>query len=110
MECGWQTLENTEMVDSNAFKVYLVVSQILFRFGPIVLLAILNTLIIFKCLKIAKKKVMLKEGEVAVKVDPSLSTSNPDDASYLTQRRVNKYQLLDKWASDPQFHSTSPGL
>ena len=96
MDCGWQSLENTEMVESSAFKVYLLVSQILFRFGPIVLLAILNTLIIFKCLKIAKKKVMLKEGEVAVKADPSSSTSNPDDGLPFPQRRVNKYQLLNK--------------
>ena len=79
MDCSWQSFENTEMVDSPAFKAYLVVVQILFRFGPIVLLAILNTMIIFKCLKIAKKKVMLKEAEVAVKADPSSSTSNPDD-------------------------------
>ena len=79
MDCGWMSLENTEMVDSSAFKAYLVVSQILFRFGPIVLLAILNTLIIFKCLKNAKKKVMLKEREVAVKADPSSYTSSPDD-------------------------------
>ena len=79
MDCSWQSFENTEMVDSPAFKAYLVVVQILFRFGPIVLLAILNTMIIFKCLKIAKKKVMLKEGEGAVKADPSSSTSNPDD-------------------------------
>ena len=95
MECGWQTLENTEMVDSNAFKAYLVVSQILFRFGPIVLLAILNTLIIFKCLKIAKKKVMMKEGAEVVKADPSSSTSSPGDGLPFPQRRVNKYQLLN---------------
>ena len=92
MDCSWQSFENTEMVDSPAFKAYLVVVQILFRFGPIVLLAILNTLIIFKCLKIAKKKVMLKGGEV-VKADPSSSTSNPstvnphsDDGLYFTHR------------------------
>ena len=37
------------------FKAYLVVSQILFRVGPIVLLAISNTLIIYKFLKIVKR-------------------------------------------------------
>ena len=86
MDCSWQSFENTEMVDSPAFKAYLVVVQILFRFGPIVLLAILNTMIIFKCLKIAKKKVMLKEGEVAVMADPMSSTSSPGDGLPFPQR------------------------
>ena len=118
MDCGWQSLENTEMVESSAFKAYLVLSQILFRFGPIVLLAILNTLIIFKCLKIAKKKVMLKEGEV-VKTDPSSSTSNPstavpphfDDGSSFPHRWVSKQIAMpEQMGFGPLFHSTSPGL
>ena len=42
------------------FKAYLVVSEILLRFGPITTLATLNTLIIYKFRKIAKRRQRLK--------------------------------------------------
>ena len=67
---GWQSLENIDIVDAHVFKAYLVVSQILFRIGPILILAILNTLIIHKFMEIAKKKLILK-ARAAVKQELS---------------------------------------
>ena len=69
---GWQSIENIEISDTYVFKAYLVVSEIFLRVGPIVVLAILNTLIIHKFLKIAKKRQSLKE-QTAVK--PELSSA-----------------------------------
>ena len=71
-QCGWQSIENIEISDTYVFKAYLVVSEIFLRVGPIVVLAILNTLIIHKFLKIAKKRQSLKE-QTAVK--PELSSA-----------------------------------
>ena len=58
--CSWQAEENEEISQSIMFKAYLVVSEILLRFGPITMLATFNTLIIYKFRKIAKKRQRLK--------------------------------------------------
>ena len=72
VECGWQSIENIDISDTHVFKAYLVVSEIFLRVGPIVVLAILNTLIIHKFLKIAKKRQSLKERTV---VKPEVSSA-----------------------------------
>ena len=58
--CSWQAREQPHISQSIMFKVYLVVSEILLRFGPITMLATLNTLIIYKFRKIAKRRQRLK--------------------------------------------------
>ena len=73
IECGWQSIENIDISDTYVFKAYLVVSEIFLRVGPIVVLAILNTLIIHKFLKIAKKRQSLKDNRAVVK--PELSSA-----------------------------------
>ena len=55
VDCGWQSVKNTDIADTDAYEVYLVVSQIFNRVGPIVLLAILNTQIVLKFLRISKE-------------------------------------------------------
>ena len=72
VECGWQSIENIDISDTHVFKAYLVVSEIFLRVGPIVVLAILNTLIIHKFLKIAKKRQSLKERTL---VKPEVSSA-----------------------------------
>ena len=59
--CGWQSIENMFVSDTYIFKIYLVISEIFLRVGPIITLAILNTLIIHKFLKIAKKRQSMKD-------------------------------------------------
>ena len=54
VDCGWQSDKNADIADTHAFKAYLVVSQIFNRFGPIVVLAILNTMIVLKFLRISR--------------------------------------------------------
>ena len=54
-DCGWQSEKNIAIADTDVFKAYLVASQILERIGPIVVLAILNTLIVLKFLRIAQE-------------------------------------------------------
>ena len=89
-ECGWQSIENIDISDTYVFKAYLVISEIFLRVGPIVVLAILNTLIIHKFLKIAKKRQSLKDNRAVVK--PELSSacglssvsSSPQPSSRMT--------------------------
>ena len=54
-DCGWQSELNIDIADTDAFKAYLVVSQILNRIGPIVVLGVLNTLIVLKFLRISQE-------------------------------------------------------
>ena len=54
VDCGWQSDKNADIADTHVFKAYLVVSQIFNRFGPIVVLAILNTMIVLKFLRISR--------------------------------------------------------
>jgi 7 transmembrane receptor (rhodopsin family) len=58
--CHWKSVENELNRESFLFRAYLVVSEILLRFGPIITLAILNALIIYRFQKIAKKRQRLK--------------------------------------------------
>ena len=53
--CGWQSTVNSDVADSHVFKAYVVVLEILCRVAPIVLLAILNTLIVNKFRTIVKE-------------------------------------------------------
>ena len=55
--------EDEYVTESYAFKTYLVVSEILLRFGPILILAILNTLIIIRFKQLARKKAALRGGK-----------------------------------------------
>ena len=54
VDCGWQSDKNADIAGTHVFKAYLVVSQIFNRFGPIVVLAILNTMIVLKFLRISR--------------------------------------------------------
>merc|ERR1712038_719007 len=40
--CAWKSDENFFVSETNAFKAYLVISEIFLRVGPIIILAILN--------------------------------------------------------------------
>ena len=53
--CGWQPTVNRDVADSHVFKAYVVVLEILCRVAPILLLAILNTLIVNKFRTIVKE-------------------------------------------------------
>ena len=56
--CGWQSAINNDVADASAFKVYVVILQIFSRVVPIVVLAVLNSLIVHKY------RVIVKELEV----------------------------------------------
>jgi hypothetical protein len=62
VSCQWRSDENFLVSETYLFKVYLILSEILLRVGPILILGILNTLIISKFTKIAKKRHLLKSG------------------------------------------------
>ena len=62
VSCQWRSDENFLVSETYLFKVYLILSEILLRVGPILILGILNTLIISKFTKIAKKRHLLKNG------------------------------------------------
>ena len=62
--CVWKSDENFFVSETYIFKTYLVISEILLRVGPIVILAILNTLIIHKFLKLARKRQALKNRNI----------------------------------------------
>ena len=59
VDCGWHIIGQDDEFYSK-FKAYLGVSQILKRVGPIVILAILNTLITYKYLTISQELEVLK--------------------------------------------------
>ena len=54
------SVEREDISSSLAFKLYIWVGEILLRIGPIITLAVLNTLIIYKFLRIAKRRHQLK--------------------------------------------------
>jgi hypothetical protein len=56
------SVEDESVTESHSFKIYLVLSEILLRFGPILILAILNTLIIIRFKQLARKKAALRGG------------------------------------------------
>ena len=55
VDCGWQWEDNDELVKTSSFKAYLGFSQIIKRICPMVVLAILNTLITYKYLTISQE-------------------------------------------------------
>ena len=58
VDCGWDWKDNDEFYSK--FKAYLGASQFLKRVGPIVILAILNTLITYKYLTISQELEVLR--------------------------------------------------
>ena len=54
--CLWFVSDNNSVSNSGLFLVYLFVSELFLRFGPIVILAVLNCLIIYKVNKLAKQR------------------------------------------------------
>ena len=58
--CVWKSEENFLVSENIVFKIYLIISEIILRVGPILALAILNALIIHKFMKIARKRQVLK--------------------------------------------------
>ena len=79
--CSWQAQENEDISQSSLFKAYLVVSEILLRFGPIITLASLNTLIIYKFQKIAKKRQRLKGYSIHLFPDKNIHQPSPSTCS-----------------------------
>ena len=65
--CGWKSVQNIDVADTQAFEAYLVISQILNRIGPIVVLAILNTMIVCKFLRISRELEVTVPGAGAVR-------------------------------------------
>jgi hypothetical protein len=65
ISCQWRSDENFLVSETYLFKIYLIVSEILLRVGPILILGVLNALIISKFTKIAKKRHALKGGGAA---------------------------------------------
>ena len=55
VDCGWQWEDNDDLVKTSSFKAYLGFSQIIKRICPMVVLAILNTLITYKYLTISQE-------------------------------------------------------
>ena len=109
VECGWQSLENVDIVDTFGFKAYLVLSQILFRLGPILLLAILTTLIIHKFLKIVKKRVSVKElGSGAGRLPSVSSTSQHSPAPPLPPNPESSSS--PRWTMQGKWQKISNGL
>ena len=60
LNCTYTSEGNEEITSSWLFKIYLVISEIFLRFGPIIILGILNALIIHRFQKIARKRQLLK--------------------------------------------------
>jgi len=75
--CHWKSVENELNRESFLFRAYLVVSEILLRFGPIITLAILNALIIYRFQKIAKKRQRLKGYSATTMATPSGGGGRP---------------------------------
>ena len=74
--CGWQSAINKDVVDASAFKVYVVILQIFSRVVPIVVLAVLNSLIVHKY------RVIVKELEVPrASLKPSSPALSPESTS-----------------------------
>ena len=117
-ECGWQSIENIDISDTYVFKAYLVVSEIFLRVGPIVVLAILNTLIIHKFLKIAKKRQSLKDqNRAAVKPEVSSAcglssvSSSPQPSSRMTSTTTGSTSTTSGGSSCLATHQLAvPGV
>ena len=59
-EVHYEAVEREDISSSVVFKLYIMISEILLRIGPIITLAVLNALIIYKFLRIAKRRHQLK--------------------------------------------------
>ena len=59
-EIHYESVEREDISSSVIFKLYIMISEILLRIGPIITLAVLNALIIYKFLRIAKRRHQLK--------------------------------------------------
>ena len=62
--------ERKDFSSSLLFKTYIMISEILVRIGPIIILAVLNTLIIYKFLRIAKRRHQLKRYSLQLSTGP----------------------------------------
>ena len=71
--------ERKDFSSSLLFKTYIMISEILVRIGPIIILAVLNTLIIYKFLRIAKRRHQLKRYSLQLSTGPpsTFSESGP---------------------------------
>ena len=63
-EIFYESAEYEQVAESDIFKIYLVVSEIFLRIGPIIVLIILNPLIIIKFREISRKKDLLKRNPI----------------------------------------------
>ncbi len=63
-EIFYESAEYELVAESDIFKIYLVVSEIFLRIGPIIVLIILNPLIIIKFREISRKKDLLKRNPI----------------------------------------------
>ena len=106
--CRWVAEENKEISQSSMFKVYLIVSEIFLRFGPITILAIINTLIIYKFTKIAKRRQKMKGYSVQSMPDKTPYTAPTPTCStsmITTDNEVsNNQHLLHSQPKQTQTH------
>ena len=71
----YAALEREDISNSFIFKLYIMISEILLRIGPIITLAVLNTLIIYKFLRIAKRRHQMKRYSLQPPPSVGLSSS-----------------------------------
>ena len=104
--CTWYAYEHQEITHSNIFKAYLVSSEILLRFGPILVLACLNTLIIYKFQVIAEKRQRLR-GYSTTKKSPPTPTGSSLGISRSTELS-NHDEIYPKESTKDRRSSTHP--
>jgi len=102
--CVWKSDENFFVSETNAFKAYLVISEIFLRVGPIIILAILNILIIHKFLKIAQKRQSLKNR--SMKPEQSSHNLSSAPSSPMPSRNTSSTTQTSSCSSAPSYSTT----
>ena len=86
-EIHYESVEREDISSSVIFKLYIMISEILLRIGPIITLAVLNALIIYKFLRIAKRRHQLKRYSLQLSQGglPSTLSENINGASAISR-------------------------
>lgn len=86
-EIHYESVEREDISSSVIFKLYIMISEILLRIGPIITLAVLNALIIYKFLRIAKRRHQLKRYSLQLSQGglPSTLSENMNGASAISR-------------------------
>jgi hypothetical protein len=101
------SLEDETVTESHTFKIYLVVSEILLRFGPILILAVLNTLIIIRFKKLARKKAALRGGKRPVLMRSSTLPAPLPDGVSTSGGGTARLQVAGSFAKKPSASLSS---